>query len=327
MDVKVLKTQQEISDFVTNSWRPLVKDGKVIVPDGIRANAFLNQEEWERLDSAIIARARQRLNAWQDVVSAGLVLRGTLAVEYSKWRVASERIAAEVSMDFRTQRAQDRTDKKTYGVPVPIVSAEFSIGRRELLVARAAGSDVETFEGEEAGVAVAEKLEDMLINGETGIVVQGSDVPGLTSLSARYQGTADGDFGTISNIYSTFLAAVTIMAGRRYYGPFNVYIANTQYLEMQAYYSDGTGQTPLQRVEAMPMIRSVKANDLVTDGEFIMVQMTNEVVNIFEAMAMENRRWVSPDESRIHFVVMAAGVPRLRTDYAGYAGIAHYDTC
>jgi len=326
MDVKVLKTQQEINGFVTNSWRPLVKDGKVIVPDGIRANAFLNQEEWERLDKAVIARARQRLNAWQDVVSAGLVSRTTLAEEFSKWRVASERIAAEVTMDFRTQGGEDRTDKKTYGVPVPIVSAFFSIGRRELLVARAAGSDIESFEAEEAGAAVAEKLEGMLISGETGVVVQGSDIPGYTSLAARYQGTAVGDFGTISNIYETFLAAVTIMAGRRYYGPFGVYIANTQYHEMMEYYSDGTGQTPLQRVEAMPQISFVKPNDLVTDGEFVMPQLTNGVVDIREAMPIENRRWVSPDASRVHFVVAASAVPRLKTDYAGYAGIAHYSS-
>lgn len=324
MDVRILTTQQEINGFVTNSWRPLVKDGKVIVPDGIRANAFLNQEEWERLDKAIIARARQRLNAWQDVIDAELVSRTTLAEEYSKWRVASERIAAEVSMDFRTQMGEDRTDKKTYGVPLPIVSAAFSIGRRELVVARAAGSDIETFEAEEAGAAVTEKLEDMLINGETGVVVQGNDIPGYTSLAARYQGTADGDFGTITNIYSTFVAAITQMAAYRYYGPFGVYIANTQYYEMQDYYSDGSGQTPLQRVEAMPQVSFVKPNDLVTDGEFVMVQLTREVVDIREAMPMENRRWVSPDESRIHFVVMAAAVPRLHTDYAGYAGVAHY---
>jgi len=193
-------------------------------------------------------------------------------------------------------------------------------------VARAAGSDIESFEAEEAGAAVAEKLEGMLISGETGVVVQGSDIPGYTSLAARYQGTAVGDFGTISNIYETFLAAVTIMAGRRYYGPFGVYIANTQYHEMMEYYSDGTGQTPLQRVEAMPQISFVKPNDLVTDGEFVMPQLTNGVVDIREAMPIENRRWVSPDASRVHFVVAASAVPRLKTDYAGYAGIAHYSS-
>lgn len=327
MDVRVLTTQQEINDFVTNSWRPVVKGGKLFAPKGIRANAFLNREEWERLDAAIIRRARQQLNAWQDVVSAGLVTNTTLAEEYSKWRVASERIAAEVSMDFRTQVGEDRTDKKTYGVPVPIVSAAFSIGRRELLVARAAGSDVESFEAEEAGAAVAEKLEDMLINGETGTVVQGDSIPGYRTLTARYQGTAAGDFGTISNIYDSFLEAIRIMAGRRYHGPFGAYIANTQYHEMLDYYTDGTGQTPLERVERLPQIRFVKPNDLVTDGEFVLVQLTGEVVDIRQAMALENRRWVSPDESRVHFVVMAAAVPRLKTDYAGYSGIAHYSSC
>lgn len=324
MDVRVYKTREEINDFVTNSWRPLIKGNDVLVPDGVVANAFLNREEWERLDAAVISRARQRLGAWGDVVGAGLVSNTTLAEWFSKWRVASERIAATAMMDFRTQLIEDRTDKKTYGVPVPIVSAAFSIGRRELITARAAGSDVESFEAEEAGAAVAEKLEDMLINGETGIVLEGTPIYGYRTLSARNTGTVVGDFGTISNIYETFIAAVLAMAADRYYGPFGVYMSNTQYFEMLEYYSDGTGQTALARVLSIPQISFVRVNDLTTDGDVLMVQLTREVVDIRQAMALENRRWVSPDASRIHFVVMAAAVPRLKTDYAGNAGILHY---
>ncbi len=276
--------------------------------------------------------AKQRLNAYQDVLDAGLRRNSSVAALYTKWRVASERIAADVTMDFRTQLTHDRTDKKTYGQPIPIVSAFYSIGRRELLASRAAGQDIETFEAEEAAAAVAEKLEDLLINGDTSIVVAGSAIYGYRTLSARDTATAagygGGDFGTISNITPTFLGMLSALAAKRYYGPFNCYIHNTQYHEMLDFYSDGSGQTALQRVEGLPQIRSVKPNDLMgTAGDLLMVQMSRNVVDVEIALSMENRRWEAPDGSAMFFVVLAAATPRLKTDYEGNAGIAHATSC
>lgn len=327
--VDVLQDAASQLEFVTNSWRPAKFDaaGQSYDRNGkLITNAFLNREEWERLDAAVIASARLRLGAWGDVINAGLRQTTTLAEEFSKWRVASERIAADVTMDFRTQSNEDRSDKKTYGVPLPIISTRFTFGRRELLVARASGSQIDTFEAEEAGIAVAEMAESILLAGST-VTVQGSQIYGYTNLSARYTGSATGDFGTISNIYPTFTGMVSTMASRRYYGPFNVYIANTQYHEMLAYYSDGSGQTALQRALSIPQIASIRPHDLVTAGQFVAVQLSSNVVDVKEAMPLQVRQWESPDGSAVHFVVMMAATPRLKTDYSGYAGIAHYSSC
>jgi uncharacterized linocin/CFP29 family protein len=336
-DVKIV-SGQEAADFISNSWRPagFTKQGVPCDPHGkslvsnkaLATNAFLNREEWERLDSAVYTMAKQRLNAYADVVNAGLTRRSSLAVQYSKWRVASERIAADVTMDFRTRRTRDRTDKYTYGVPVPLISAEYSIGRRELLSSRTLGQDVETFEAEEAATAVAEMAEDLLINGNTTVTTQSSDIFGYRTLAARDTATAagygGGDFGTISNIYPTFTGMLTALAAVRYYGPFRCYIHNTQYHQMLDVYSDGSGQTALQRVLSLPQIQSVEANDLIgTAGDLLMVQMSRNVVDIEIALTMENRRWEAPDGSAMFFVVMMSAVPRLKTDYEGNAGIAH----
>jgi len=342
MNLTVTQDQNEISNFITNSWRPewWNKNGVPVDTQGrplvgqraLAANAFLNQEEWQTLDKAVYARGKQRLNAYQDLVSAGLTRPSTLASIYSKWRVASERIAADVTLDFRTRLTSDRTDKKTYGVPVPIISAEYSLGRRELMVSRAAGQQVETFEAEEASAAVIEKAEDILINGNTNIVVAGGSIPGYRTLAARDTGTAaaygGGDFGTLTNIYPTFVGMMSALAANRFYGPFNCYIHNTQYHQMLEVYTDGSGETALARVEAIPAINSVKPNDLMgTAGELLMVEMNSNVVDLEIAMTLENRRWESPDGSAMFFVVMMSAVPRLKTDYAGHAGIAHATAC
>lgn len=332
----------EATDFITNSWRPFGfnKDGLPVDERGnlivnqraIQANAFLNREEWEQLDSAVFEMAKQRLNAFQDVVSAGLTKRSSLSVWNSKWRVASERVQADVTMDFRTRLTQDRTDKYTYSVPLPILSAAYTLGRRELLTARANGTDLETFEAEEASAAVTERAECILLNGETSVVIAGNSIPGYRTLAARDTATAaaygGGDFGTISNIVPTFTGMLTALAAKRYYGPFKCYIHNTQYYQMLDFYSDGSGQTALERVLSLPQISSVEPNDLLaTAGDLLMVQLTRNVVDIEMALSLENRRWEAPDGSAMFFVVMMSAVPRLKTDYEGNAGIAHATSC
>jgi len=337
MDAQVITNDS----IIANSWRPYGFDEKGRPVDEVghilaserelRTNSFLTREEWERLDKAVFAMGKQRLNAYADVVSAGLVNNTSLAEEYTKWRVASERIAADVTMDFRTRRTQDRTDKKTYGQPLPIVSAEFTIGARELQVQRSFGTPIETFEAEEAAAAVSEKLEDILVHGHTGIVVNGTPIYGYTTLGARDTNSAagygGGDFGTISNIRPTFLGMLTALAAKRYYGPFACYIANTQYWQMQARYTDGSDLTALQSVQSIPEISFVKPNDLLADGVLLMVQLTRNVVDLQVAMTMQTRKWESPDGSASFYLVMAAATPRLKTDYAGYAGIAHATAC
>lgn len=332
----------DVVDFITNSWRPYgfnkhgrpvdERGGLMVNERSLASNAFLNREEWEVLDKAVYGMAKLRLGAFQDLVGAGLKRTSSLAAWYSAWRVASERVSADVTMDFRTRINEDRTDKKTYGVPVPIISAKYSLGRRELITARAAGQQIETFEAAEAAAAVAEKAEDILINGNTSIVVNATSISGYRTLSARSTATAaaygGGDFGTISNITDTFLGMLSTLAGLRFYGPFNCYIHNTQYHEMLAHYSDGSGQTALQRVEEYPQIKSVKPNDVIgTAGDLLMVQMTQNVVDVEIALTLENRRWEAPDGSAMFFVVMMSAVPRLKTDYAGNAGIAHATSC
>jgi len=336
--IQVLTDRSSIADFISNTWRPYGFDkntggpvdnrGQSLVNNrDLRANAFLSREEWEVLDGAIIARAQQRFQIVSDLQAAGLTSNTTLAEQMSKWKVASERVAADVSMDFETKGTEDRIEYKHYFAPLPIISAEFSVGRRELLSSRTLGADMDTVNATEAGRAVAEMLEVITIDGDSGIVVDGNQLYGLQNLSARYTTTAAGDFGTLSNVYETFRATLSTMAGRRYYGPFRVYIANAQYFEMLKHYSDGSSEMALDRVLKLPQIMSIEPNDLVDDGEFLMVQMTPDVIDLRVGLDMETRRWEAPDGSRLYYKVMMAAVPRIKTDYAGYAGVAHITSC
>ncbi len=324
--------------------RPLVNqaDGQMIVNAhgypivGYRGemavNSLLRKDEWEELDAAVIGMVKLRLNGIADLRSKGLVQTlGGLGTMVSQWNVGSERVAADVTMDGRSRYNRDRVNKKLYGVPVPIISTGYEIGIRELDAGRRLGNGLDTVEASESAAAVAEELENILFNGESTIVVGGSGIYGYTTLAARTTATAagfgGGDFGTISNITPTFLGMLSALAAKRYHGPFGAYISNTQYHQMLAFYTDGSGQTALDRVLQLPQIEFVKPSDHLADGVCTMVQLTSNVVDLAIALDVTNREWEEADGSALHYRVMMAAVPRLKTDHAGNAGIAHATAC
>jgi len=299
---------------------------------GIAVHSLLRKSEWEELDRAVITMVKLRLQGIQDLRAAGLVQPlGGLGTMVSQWNVGSEKPLATISMDGRTRGNRDRVDKKLYGVPVPIIHDEYEIGARELEASRKLGNALDTTEAEESGSSVAEKLENILFNGDTSIVVDGAGIFGYTTLAARLTATAaafgGGDFGTISNIQATFLGMLSGLAALRYHGPFGCYISNTQYHQMLAFYTDGSGQTALARVQTLPQIQFVKPCDFLADGVLTMVQLTRNVVDVATALDVTNREWMSGDEMALHYKVLMAAVPRLKTDYAGHTGIAHATAC
>ncbi len=307
-------------------WGPVLRHNSARV-----TNSILLREEWSELDRRITEMVKLRQNAVNDLRSAGLVQTTTLATMMLRWRVATERMRPQVNMDGRSKADLDQTDRIVRSVPLPIFRTDYGFGKRELMASRRMGTPLDTFEATEAIQALVEEQERMLFNGEARVIVEGNAIFGYTNLPARITATAavfgGGDFGTITNIVATFLGMANALALVRYHRPFNCYIAQTQYNQMLEYYSDGSSDNPLQRVEALPMINSVKASDYLADGNLVMVQMTSNVVEMVEALAPENREWESPDQQSLNFAAMAASTYKLTTDSAGNAGIAHATAC
>lgn len=305
-------------------WKPVLRHNAEMVRI---TNSILVREEWSELDRKITQMVKLRQNAINDLRSAGLVQSTSLAVMMTRWRVATERVRPSVSMDGRSKADHDRTDRIVRAVPLPIFRTDYTFGRRELMSSRRMGAPLDTFEAGEAIEALVEEQERMLFNGEARVIVEGNAIFGYTNLPARDTATAaaygGGDFGTITNIVPTLLGMVNALALLRYHGPFNFYISVTQYNEMLEYYSDGSVDNAVMRVERLPMIDSVKPSDYLAAGNGVLVQMTSNVVEMQEALAPENREWESPDGQSLNFAAMAASTNKLTTDSEGNAGIAH----
>ncbi len=305
------------------------KTGQVLLrrTDGLVINSLLRKDEWEELDRAVVLAVSAELNGIQDLRDAGLVQRlGGIGTQLSQLNVASEKFEATVSMSGRRAGARDRVDKILRSFPVPIIHSEYEIGIRELDASRRFGDSLDTTEAMESGKSVAEKQEEMLFSGNSSIVLGGNTILGYTNHGDRLTDTATnyggGDWGTAGNGAKTVLGMISALAAIYYRGPFGVYIANTQYFEAQTPNANRDGND-LVDIERIPQVKFVKRSDWLSDENVVVVQLTKDVVDLAEALPAQNREWNSGDDMAFYGKVLAASVPRLKSNYADALGVCH----
>jgi uncharacterized linocin/CFP29 family protein len=312
-------------EFITHSHRPVIENGIVV-------NSPLREEEWKRLDAAVIAAWKKRLVIVNDLKAAGLTDDVDLAVMVSQWSVSSKRPDVDINMDGRTAYFQDLTARKTYGVPVPILSTGYEIGARELMASRRLGAPIDVHEAQEAAFSLAEGEEKLVLNGNSSVMVDGYQIYGLTTHPQRDTATATayggGDFAVEHNATKTLAGMINALSAKNYYGPFAAYVAPTQYNDLAiSWHTDGSGQTFLQRAESIRQLQYIRPCDHLADGNLILFQLDRRVIELILALAVDNRQWQSPDGSALHFKIMSAISLRVKQDYEGNLGVAHASGC
>lgn len=311
--------------------RPIVNASsdvaRIVTPRGLTINSVLRKQEWEELDAAVVQAAQTRLVVQPMLVRRGLVRRlGGLGSLVSQWPVSSAMSAATVNLTGQGKGEEDLPEQLLKGVPVPVIFKEFSIGQRVLEASRRLGDSLDVTAGVEAARVVAEGIESLCINGSSAISLNGYVIYGLsnqtninTDTAANYGG---GDWGTISNIVPTVAGMIDAANGDNYFGPFGILIYPTQYNQAAlSFYTDGSGQTALQRIQALANVAEVQMCAALDAGEVCLFQMTADVVDWAEAMAIQTLEWASGDGMTSHFKVMAVGTPRVKADYSGKSGV------
>lgn len=332
-DVQIVSARSEDGlRAYTNGARPFrfvgnQKTGRIMTPRGLEVNSLLRKDEWEQLDAAVVRAATQRLNAVMHLRERGLVLPlGGIGTIISEWNESSEFTAADVNITGQSRGNADSVEFDLAAVPVPVIFKEYSLSTRLLAAARNAGNAVDTTSAFNAGQVVAEQLEQMLLNGNS-LTFNGRAIYGYTTHPSRNTDTASnyggGDFGTSDNGRKTILGMKNAANGDRFYGPFVVYVATTQYNQLLARYSDGSGQTEIDAILGIPTIEAVYPSDWLADGVVVMVQMTPNVVDLAIAQTITNLEWTDGNGMVSNFRVQTIAVPRIKADFNARCGIVH----
>ena len=327
----------------------LISNG--MVPATFNASA-LPYQAWQRIDSAVTHASRDRLPAWNDLVSAntyggfdGMATPGIIRDS------VSDPGDAKVDMDTLSNDINDSPLYTPDILPLPIIHAGFELSQRRLASSRNTGMPLDTSNAESCGRRVSETLEKMTIG-----VTDFSDTKIGDSSTFSNRGiygfrtqpdritktdvTASGSFAA-----ATFLANVLAMKelarAQKFYGPFVLYYSTSwdQYLDTD--YVVGTSaqgyttvdKTVRQRIEMINGISRVQMLDFFTNtDELLLVQMSSDTVRAVIGMDTTTVQWEEQGGSRMVFRVMCIKVPDLRSQYVGtttssrVSGIVHGTT-
>lgn len=330
-DLQMIDVNMAAQDLLAGS-RPLFANSKgnvlVKTPRGMTVNSLLREDEWKEIDQAALTAARTPLITVSELRNRGLVRRlGGLGSLVSQWYMRSEISGATVSMTGQGAE-RDLPDLKTAGVPVPLITKEFAIDFRNLEASRRLGDGLDVSTAEEAARVVAEAYDKLVLDGNGVIMVNGLQIYGLRTHPNRNTDTAGnyggGDWGTATNVIPTIAGMIGAAMADNHYGPYQIYVASTQYQQAAVnFYTDGTGQTPLERIMKLPNVAGVTMHPTLTDGEILMVQMSSDVVRLAEAMDIQVREWASPDGLTSIFRVMMCATVEVKARYDGKSGIVH----
>lgn len=285
-------------------------------------------DAWRRIDARATRIQRDVLAVFNKLAMANStpVGIGDLVSYFPK---ISDSGTVSVTMDGRHVGKADAATVQYEGTPVPIFTRESVMGWRQMEVVRKGQTqlDVESIANDQR--KIAEKAEDMVLNGLSSIVVNGATIYGLTNHPQRSTDTHGFDLSatTGANWLAAFQKLINALIGDNAFGRVTVFLNYGDYV-----YADvnefvaGYPKTILQRLREIQQIAEIVPCSKVTADHIIGVAglETGEWGSILSAMPMVTRPKArhNPEDDYV-FGVMMAAAPQFRVDSDGRTQIAH----
>lgn len=285
-------------------------------------------DAWRRIDSRGAMIQRDVLNVFNRLAAADTtpVGVGDLVSYYGQVSDSNE---VNVSMDGRGTGKADQANIKYVGTPVPVLTSEARFGWRQMEVLRKSPNSLDTATIGNAQRKVAEKLEDMALNGLSSAVVGGQTIYGLRNFPQR--NTATHGLTLTSATGAQWLAAFQSMfnqlIGDNAYGKATVFLSYADWLYASINeFVAGYQKTILQRLQEIAQVAEIVPASKVPANEIIGVAglQTGEWGTILSAMPLVTRPKARHNaEDDYAFGVIAMAAPQLKADFDGRAQIAH----
>lgn len=297
--------------------------------DALTGNAAqIPLDAWRRIDARGASIQRDILAVFNRLSAASQtpVDLGDLVSFFPQISDSGE---VHVSMDGRSEGNADQAVVKYKGTPVPIFDSFARFGWRQMAqIRRGPGSiDTETVGNHQR--KVAEKLEDMALNGLSNVVVGGATIYGLRNFPERNTNTHGFDLNgtTGANWLAAIQKLVNALIGDNAFGRVTVFLnyGDWVYADMNEF-TAGYPKTILQRLreinqvaEFVPCSR-VPVNDLIGIAD-IGSGNWGTVLNGMPLTTRPKMRHNTEDDYVIG--VLASAATQFRSDYDGRSQIAH----
>ena len=261
--------------------------------DPMAANATLRKNEWEQIDTRVNEVMRERLTIVDDLRARGLVTPVGLGTILRTTERLEEFTAAELSFDGDTAPSKDRPSYLRDTIPVPVISKDFSVSWRQLEASRARGEPLDLTAAAAAARRVRDRLQDLFVNGLTYGPSTDGGIPGLVSATYRQKLTLGTDWDDSgADIVSDVMRMLDAAYAVNLFGPFFLYVPKNYWATLQEDYSTLKGEkTYIQRILALEDVKAVRPLDSLSDDNVVMVQMTEDVLDLTEAQAVTTVQW------------------------------------
>lgn len=285
-------------------------------------------DAWRRIDSRGAMIQRDVLNVFNRLAAADTtpVGVGDLVSYYGQISDSNE---VNVSMDGRSTGKADQANIKYVGTPVPVLTSEARFGWRQMEVLRKSPNSLDIATIGNAQRKVAEKLEDMALNGLSSAVVGGQTIYGLRNFPQRNTATHGLTLSSATGAQwlTAFQSMFNQLIGDNAYGKATVFLSYADWLYASINeFVAGYPKTILQRLQEIAQVAEIVPASKVPANEIIGVAglQTGEWGTILSAMPLVTRPKARHNaEDDYAFGVIAMAAPQLKADFDGRAQIAH----
>lgn len=321
----MLKFSKEQEALILNERRAYDQSHKELAAKGVfMGNAStVPKDVWGEWDREGIEIQRDVLAVFNDLSSLSRSLPIGKQVHF--YQTISDSSEVNISMDGRGKAKTDQPLVNYTGTPIPIIDSTFSFGWRQMAAMQSEGQSLDPAARNNAMRRVAEKMEDLIINGDSKIDVGGAKIYGLRTLPARNTGTTALDLNgaTGAQWVEVFKDAIEKEQADNFYTPVTFYINYADWFYASVTdYAANYPKTILARLQEIPGVAAIVPASKVPVNEVLGVCKRSDVVQILTEMPMAVRPLMRlrPEDDYV-FNVMAAVAPELKADFSGQCGI------
>ena len=296
----------------------------------IQGNAApVHKDVWARWD-------KEGVEIQRDVLSVFNSLAATnskpipIGVLVNHFQTISDSGEVNISLDGRGKAKADAPVVAYHGTPLPIIDSAAIFGWRQMEAERSAGySSLQPTAIANHQRKIAEKLEDIALNGDTSIVVGGAKMHGLRTAPKRNTDTfttsireSDG-----SAMVGVFKRLIESLMDANFYTEATVYMNYKDWFHLSVtdYSTQYANRKILAAIMEIKGIKEIIPASKVPTDELLAVCKRRDVVEVLNGMPMTTRpkNRLNPEDDYV-FLVMAAASLETKFDAEGQCGISHF---
>lgn len=285
-------------------------------------------DAWRRIDGRVQQLARSRLVVFNRL-AASSTIPVSIADFVNYYAQVSDSSEVMSSMDGRNTAKADAPVIKFEGTPIPIQSANTRFGWRQMEMLKKGGMALDTVALANDQRRIAEKMEDMVINGDPKTVVGGSTIYGLRTLPARNTFAHGLTLATATGAQwlAMIKQAIAAALADNNYGRLTLFVNQGDYTAADTTdYAANYAGTILSRLRTIGQIAEIVPSPSVPVNEVLgIVDMdAGTWGGILSAMPLTTRpkTRIEPEDDYV-FGVMAAAAPQFRSDFNGQSAFVH----